>query len=56
MAIINNADLTKELIAGAKIQLSYDDVPGRLATAVVPTMEVNPKLLQETTVVARGVV
>jgi len=49
MATINNKDLTKELIDGAKIQLSFDDVPGRLASAVVPTMEVNPKLLKKTT-------
>ena len=51
MATINNAQLTKELIEGAKIQLSYDDVPGRLATAVVPTMEVNPKLMRVANVV-----
>lgn len=48
MATINNAELTKELIDGAKIQLSSDNVPGRLADAVVPTMEVNPKLFRET--------
>ena len=47
MPTINNADLTRELIDGAKIQLSYDDVPGRLAQAVVPTMEVNPGFLRK---------
>lgn len=47
MATINNQDLKKELIAGAKIQLSVDKVPARLAESVVPTMEVNPEMIRK---------
>lgn len=46
MATINNSDLTKELIEGAEIQISYETVPHQLADKVVPVMEVNPKLLR----------
>ena len=46
MATINNSDLSKELIDGAKIQISHDVVPNQLAEKVVPVMEVNPKLLR----------
>jgi len=51
MATINNSDLKKELIDGAKIQLSVDNVPGELAKSVVPVMEVNPKLLRTCNIV-----
>ena len=51
MAIINNSQLTRELIDGAKINIVADDVPSRLASAVVPVMETNPKLLNTTIVV-----
>lgn len=46
MARIHNAQLTKEVIEGAKIQTSHDAVPQQLAKSVVPTMETNPKLLR----------
>jgi len=45
MARINNSELTKELLDGAKIQTLIDDVPSELGKTVVPVMEVNPKLL-----------
>jgi hypothetical protein len=51
MAQINNSDLTRELIVGAKINTSVNLTPSQLAEKVVPTMEVNPKLLRETRVV-----
>jgi hypothetical protein len=47
MAQIYNSDLTKELIEGAKIQTAFDVVPNQIAEKVVPTMEVNPKILQK---------
>lgn len=47
MTTIYNSDLTKEIIQGAKIQTSLDTVPNKLASSVVPVMEVNPKLLRE---------
>lgn len=46
MANINNSQLSKELIDGAKIQTSFDKIPTQLADKVVPVMEVNPKLLR----------
>jgi len=46
MATINNSSLTKEIIDGAKIAIAYDVVPSQIADKVVPTMEVNPKLLR----------
>jgi len=51
MANINNSQLSKELIDGAKIQTSFDKIPTQLADKVVPVMEVNPKLLKITGVV-----
>lgn len=47
MAIINNSDLKKNLIEGAKIQIVSDEVPSELGKTVVPTMEVNPALLMK---------
>lgn len=46
MAQIYNSELTDELKIGAKIQLSRDRIPNEIAEKVVPTMEVNPKLLK----------
>lgn len=46
MPIINNSNLTREIIDGAKINLITDEVPGLLARSVVPVMEVNPKLVK----------
>ena len=46
MATIYNSQLTKELVAGAKIQTSKEQAPTQLAEKVVPVMEVNPKLLR----------
>lgn len=46
MATIYNSDLSRELIDGAKLQLSRDKIPTELAEKVVPVMEVNPKLLR----------
>lgn len=43
MANINNSQLSKELVEGAKIQTSFDKIPTQLADKVVPVMEVNPK-------------
>jgi hypothetical protein len=47
MAQIYNSDLTKELVAGAKLQQSREKVPQELAEKVVPVMEVNPRLLRK---------
>lgn len=52
MATINNSELTKNIIDGARIQTSYDKVPNQLAEKVVPVMEVNPKLLKSSIVLA----
>lgn len=51
MATINNSDLKKELIAGAKIQVAVESPPTALAEKVVPTMEVNPDLLRKSTLI-----
>jgi hypothetical protein len=52
MATIYNSDLTKELVAGAKLQQNKDLIPTQLAEKVVPVMEVNPALLRRCNVVA----
>lgn len=52
MALINNSDLTKELIEGAKINISDEAVPSQIAEKVVPVMEVNPKLLRTTNILS----
>lgn len=54
MANINNSELSKELIDGAKIQTSFDKIPTQLADKVVPVMEVNPKLLHTNDIVRGG--
>jgi len=46
MATIYNSDLSKELVDGAKIQVSSDKIPNQLGQTVVPVMEVNPKMLR----------
>lgn len=46
MANINNSDLTKALIDGAKINIVTDSVPSQIAEKVVPVMEVNPDMLR----------
>jgi len=46
MATIYNSELTKQLLDGAKIQVNRDKFPNELAEKVIPTMEVNPKLLR----------
>jgi hypothetical protein len=51
MANINNTQLSKELIDGAKIQVSHDKIPTQLADKVVPVMEVNPKSFRRINVV-----
>lgn len=47
-AKIYNSNLTKELIDGARLQVSQGNIPGELAEKVVPTMETNPRLLKYT--------
>lgn len=42
MAIINNPEVKKALIDGAKINIVIDDVPSELGKTVVPVMSVNP--------------
>lgn len=54
MATIYNSDLSKELIDGAKIQVSKDKVPNQIADKVVPVMEVNPKMLKYVNVIKRA--
>jgi hypothetical protein len=46
MAQINNKTLIQEIANSANIQISKDSIPNQLAEKVVPTMEVNPKLLR----------
>lgn len=53
MAQINNSQLSKELIDGAKIQTSAEQIPTQLAEKVVPVMEVNPKMLRICNIVKR---
>lgn len=50
MAQINNGELIKGLIDGAKINTSIEKVPNQLADKIVPVMEVNPDLLRKTNV------
>jgi hypothetical protein len=45
-AKIYNSNLTKEIVDGAKLQLSQGQIPSELAEKVIPVMEVNPKLLR----------
>ncbi|GAI14107.1 unnamed protein product [marine sediment metagenome] len=54
MVSIHNSDLKKEIIEGAKIQLSVDNVPQELGKTVVPVMEVNPKFFRKTTILKSG--
>jgi len=54
MATIYNSDLSKEMQKGAGLQVSKDTVPNQLAEKVVPVMEVNPKLLRVSNVVANA--
>lgn len=51
-ATIYNSNLTKELIEGAKIQISQGQIPGELAEKVIPVMEVNPKILTPSIILA----
>ena len=51
MATINNSQLTREIIEGAKIETAFDSVPNQIAEKVVPVMEVNPKMMRRTTIV-----
>lgn len=50
MATIYNSELSKEIIQGAKIELSRDNIPSQIAEKVVPVMEVNPKMLRRVNV------
>ena len=50
MATIYNSLLTKELIEGARVQVSRDSVPTQIADKVVPVMEVNPSMLRKNTI------
>jgi len=54
MVQINNSDLSKELIQGAKIQVNRETPPNQLADKVVPVMEVNPKLLRRAMILSNG--
>jgi len=54
MANINNSQLSKELVDGAKIQTSFDKIPSQLADKVVPVMEVNPRLLRKTRILGQA--
>lgn len=45
-AKIYNSNLTKQIIDGAKLQLSEGGIPSEIAEKVIPTMEVNPNLLR----------
>jgi hypothetical protein len=46
MAYIYNSELTKNIIDGAKIAISREQIPNQLAEKVVPVMEVNPRLIR----------
>jgi hypothetical protein len=54
MAQINNSQLSKEMIEGAKINISFDNIPTQIADKVIPTMEVNPKMLRICNIVKDG--
>lgn len=55
MVTIYNSDLTKELVDGAKIQVSREYPPSQIAEKVVPVMEVNPKMLRRCNVCLQNV-
>jgi len=55
MATINNSDLKKNLIEGAKINIVTEAVPSELGKTVVPVMETNPKLLRICDIIKYGV-
>jgi len=46
MATINNSDLSREVIDGAKIAIGREKVPDQISDKVVAVMECNPKLLR----------
>lgn len=50
MALINNSDLKKEVIDGAKINIVVDDVPSELGKTVVPVLVANPKPTVQTAI------
>jgi len=56
MATIYNTELLKELRDGIKGQQLTGSFPNKLASAVVPVMEVNPKLLRRTTIIREKLV
>jgi len=43
MTNINNAQAMKELVSAANLQLGYDEVPNKLASSIVPVININPK-------------
>jgi len=51
MVTINNSQISKNLVDGAKIQISTDSIPNQLSNVVIPTMEINPKILSNITIV-----
>jgi hypothetical protein len=50
MPRINNSELIKQVIEGAKINIASEQVPTQLAEKIVPVMEVNPNMLKITNV------
>ena len=52
---INNSDLTKELIEGAKLSSAIGTIPSEMQTTVVPVMEVNPRLLRKCNIIRSSI-
>jgi hypothetical protein len=53
-AKIYNSELTKEIVIGARLQSGTGGIPSELADKVIPTMEVNPRLLEICNIIKRG--
>lgn len=51
MATINNSELSREIIDGAKIAIGREKVPDQISEKVVAVMECNPKLLRRVNLV-----
>jgi len=46
MTNVNNAQTIKELVKAGNLQVGFDEVPNKLANAIVPVIETNPRLLR----------
>lgn len=48
---IYNSDLTRSIVEATRLQSGVDSIPSELADRVIATIETNPKLLRDTTLI-----